>query len=185
MATNTKERKIQRKRVQETPLKGWESVLNMCFPYHVHSEPQSAVALIPEWHSSFIASSSVLTAGDGREERSFDLFRSSIILFYFPRRSIFMATFWSIALDTSTTIHFYLRSDATGRWDSSPFPLTSSFFSSTFLVLFFLICPAVRNFISLRWNHCRCGEASLVNGRCMPNSQVLDKVLPSKAAWQV
>lgn len=184
LATNTDERKIQKKRVQEAPLEGWESVLNTCFPYHVHFEPQSAVVLIPEWHSSFIASSSVLTAGDGREERRFDLFRSSIILFYFPRRSIFVATFWSIALDTSATIHFYLRSDATGRWDSSPFPLTSLFsptlsvlFLFWFVQLFAILFPFVEIIADV--------EASLVNGRCVLSNRVLDKILPGKVVWRV
>lgn len=168
---------------ESSSLKGWESVLNTCFPYHVHFEPQSAVALMTEWHSSFIVSSSVLTAEDGREERRFDLFCPSIILFYFPRRSIFVVTFWSIALDTSATIHFYLRSDATGRWDSSPFPLTFlfSFTSSVlflfrFVQLFAILFPFVEIIADVE---------RLRSSTIGVSSRVLDKVLLRKAVWRV
>lgn len=58
------------------------------------------------------------------------------------------ATFWSIALDMSTTIHFYLRSDAGGRWDSSPFPFAlflpnALLFSSWSVQLFAILFPLV------------------------------------------
>lgn len=122
-----------------------------------------------------------------REGRRFDLFHSSIILFYFPRRSIFVATFWSIALDTSgRRFHFYLRSDATGRWDSSPFPLTSPLFSSTssalfpfwFVQLFAILFP----FVEIIADAARPRSSTI--GVCRAAS-ILDKVLPGKAVWRV
>lgn len=48
----TSERKREREReISRIPLRGWESVLNTCFPYRIHFEPQSAVALMPAWRS--------------------------------------------------------------------------------------------------------------------------------------
>lgn len=87
------------------------------------------------------------------------------------------ATFWSIALDMSTTIHFYLRSDAGGRWDSSPFPLPSSHQRSLVLLL---IRPAVCDFISPRRNHCRYLPSMVSVCRTAENR--LDK---GKAVWWV
>jgi len=46
------EEEREKQRESEIPLRGWESVLNTCFPYHIHFEPQSAVALMPAWLSS-------------------------------------------------------------------------------------------------------------------------------------
>lgn len=70
----------------------------------------------------------------------------------------------------STTIHFYLRSDAAGRWDSSPFPLPSSSCRSLVLLL---IRPAVCDFISPRRNHRR--HLALTVGVCRVAGPLIKK----------
>lgn len=75
------------------------------------------------------------------------------------------ATFWSIALDMSTTIHFYLRSDAGGRWDSSPFPLPSSYPT--------LSCSPLDPSSCLRFYFpsSKSLPVPAVDGQCVPNSR--------------
>lgn len=46
------------------------------------------------------------------------------------------------------------------------FSIDLSFFAHALGAFPFLICPAVRNFISLRWNHCRCGGFSRQRSVC-------------------
>lgn len=129
-------------------LRGWESVLNTCFPYRIHFEPQSAVALMPAWRSSLLHARPLprrraSRGRKGREEgRWFISFLNNSLLF--SSSLSVAATFWSIAFDTSTTIHFYLRSNTGGRWDSSPLPS-----SSCRSLVLLLVRPAVCDFISL------------------------------------
>lgn len=167
------------KEISGIPLRGWESVLNTCFPYRIHFEPQSAVALMPAWRSSLLHTrplprrSSRGRDGGGKKGHWFISFLNNSLLF--SSSLSIVATFWSIALDVSATIHFYLRSDAAGRWDSSPFPPSSSSSSRHSLVPL-LTRPAVCDFISLRRNHRR--RLSLTAG---VDSQAPDKKTPRQS----
>lgn len=145
----------ERERSGIEAFRGWESVLNTCFPYRIHFEPQSAVVLMSAWRSSLLHARPLPRRvakrpegeGAGRRGHWFISFLNNSLLFSLS----IAATFWSIALDMST-IHFYLRSDAGGRWDSSPFPSSASSHRS---LVHLSIRPAVCDFISHRRNRGR------------------------------
>lgn len=172
------------KEISEIPLRGWESVLNTCFPYRIHFEPQSTVAsnadvtFVVTARSSFTASPN---ASWGRENTEggrgggIDLFRSSIILFYFPRRFRSRLPF-DLSLSTRRRRFIFIY-DPTPPGDEIHrlFHRPPSTHPPRSLVPP-LTRPAVCDFISFRRNHRR--RLSLAA------SSLIKKKLPGKAIWR-
>lgn len=177
--------KSQRDTSSGIPLRGWESVLNTCFPYHIHFEPQSAVALIPAWHSSLLHARPLprLRASRGRRRREergdwFISFLNNSLLFS------------SSLLDRGYLLIYRFRHVGDDSFLFTIRHRQAMIFIAFSIALFLppFSCPPLDSSSCLRFyfslveiiagTYRRCG-------RCTPSSRALDKELPDKAIWWV
>lgn len=138
-------------------MRGWESVLNTCFPYRVHFEPRSAVALMSARRSSRASSLTLYRVVERPGENGrgnghwFISFLNNSLLFSpsFDRGYLLIYRSRRVENDSFLFTIRRRRGDEIHRLFHCSFPLPLHSPTS------FSIRPDVRDFISPRQNHCR------------------------------